>query len=382
MAYVPGYEYDVFVSYAHVDDRDWVLRFVDRLATDLKRLLSPEVTVWIDNQNLRASTDFNPEIQRAIERSATFLLLPSPNYMQSPYCVRKECQIHLETTIRNRRPRFNADEFINELFAFRCPILPIIDDAQQRLIGNLTDIKFFEGISTFEIDAPTFKARLTGLAGKVYDLLLRMRKQSVPVFVYRPQPSPELDEAYRIVRNELIARSYRVLPEDFADLTGEITRAAVSVFLLGREFDKLVRDLVLCVRDQKKRCVIWSSPWAIKEQDFLCEELQQIKPFGMTYLDRQRSAVDLKIAALEILEPQGKPIAPLSKPSVYLVYNRNSEIENTNARRIRYYFEDEFDFTLADDPSLHAERMTTSDGILIVWGQAGQDWCVRQFDPC
>jgi hypothetical protein len=380
MAYVPGYRHDVFMSYAHADDRDWVFRFADRLATDLKRLLSPDVTIWIDNDNLRASADFNPEIQRAIESSAAFLLLPSPNYVQSPYCVRQECRIHHQTTLRDRRPRFKADEFLNELFAFRCPILPTANEAHKKLIGNLTDINFFEGISTFEIDAPTFKPRLTSLVGKVYDLLLRMRKQSVPVFVYRPQPSPELNEAFGIVKNELVAQSYRVLPEDFADLPGEITRAAVSVFLLGQVFDETVRELALLVRDQKRRCVVWTSPSADVDQGFLCEELQKIKPLGMTFLDQNVSPIELKETVLEILQPQGQPIAPPSKPSVYLVYNRNCESEHRNARRIRFNFRDEFDFRLADDPSRHAERMTTSDGVLLVWGQAEQNWCVDQFD--
>jgi hypothetical protein len=52
MAFVPGFEHDVFVSYAHGDDREWISRFYDRLRTALTRLL-PGVEIWMDKDDLR-----------------------------------------------------------------------------------------------------------------------------------------------------------------------------------------------------------------------------------------------------------------------------------------------------------------------------------------
>jgi hypothetical protein len=49
MAFVPGFEHDVFISYAHGDDRDWINSFLDRLRPALNRLLLGS-DVWIDKR--------------------------------------------------------------------------------------------------------------------------------------------------------------------------------------------------------------------------------------------------------------------------------------------------------------------------------------------
>ena len=59
MAYVPGFDHDVFISYAHGDDRDWINSFMDRLKQTLKRLLGIEPIFWIDTNDLRKSRDFS-----------------------------------------------------------------------------------------------------------------------------------------------------------------------------------------------------------------------------------------------------------------------------------------------------------------------------------
>ena len=60
MAFVPGFDHDVFISYAHGDDRDWINRFLDRLKPALSRRL-PGADVWIDKDDLRQSSDFKQE---------------------------------------------------------------------------------------------------------------------------------------------------------------------------------------------------------------------------------------------------------------------------------------------------------------------------------
>jgi hypothetical protein len=60
MAFVPGFDHDVFISYAHGDDREWINRFLDRLRQVLSRLL-PGANVWIDKDDLR-----NPGISSRI----------------------------------------------------------------------------------------------------------------------------------------------------------------------------------------------------------------------------------------------------------------------------------------------------------------------------
>jgi len=85
MAFVPGYEQDVFISYAHVDDvpffggadPDQAAGWVTRLVRHLENFLAQQVgcaegfRVWKDNYNLRGNDALTPEIAAELQRAAT-----------------------------------------------------------------------------------------------------------------------------------------------------------------------------------------------------------------------------------------------------------------------------------------------------------------------
>lgn len=95
MAYVPGFDYDIFISYTHNDNdapagvRGWVDQFHDWLESWLvKRRGMSKLTIWRDRE-LRGNTVFDLAIQNKINSSALFFALNSRNYLKSEYC-RKE----------------------------------------------------------------------------------------------------------------------------------------------------------------------------------------------------------------------------------------------------------------------------------------------------
>ena len=96
MAYVPTYEHDVFVSYAHLDNdpiargqSGWVDALAEKLQTEVcQRLGSRDVKLWIDRQ-LDGNHPITPEIFSAIERSATLVVVMSPGYLNSEWCRRE-----------------------------------------------------------------------------------------------------------------------------------------------------------------------------------------------------------------------------------------------------------------------------------------------------
>ena len=55
MAYVPDYDHDVFVSYAHLDDQGesaWVTNLVRHLDTEVRqRLGTKDLRIWIDHSS-------------------------------------------------------------------------------------------------------------------------------------------------------------------------------------------------------------------------------------------------------------------------------------------------------------------------------------------
>ncbi|MCP4043363.1 MAG: toll/interleukin-1 receptor domain-containing protein [Gammaproteobacteria bacterium] len=95
MAFVPGFEYDIFISYTHKDnvsmgsEPGWVKQFHDFLEKWLenRRGLSG-LRVWRANE-LDGNTRFDVAIEDKLKKSALFFALHSRNYPKSDYC-RKE----------------------------------------------------------------------------------------------------------------------------------------------------------------------------------------------------------------------------------------------------------------------------------------------------
>ena len=98
MAYIHGYTYDLFISYAHLDnDKLWgqTAGWIEQFYTDLNILLSrrigkPEaVKIWWDNKKLDGSKVFDQSIADGIKQSAILLCLTSRSYLQSEYCQKE-----------------------------------------------------------------------------------------------------------------------------------------------------------------------------------------------------------------------------------------------------------------------------------------------------
>ena len=91
-AYVTGFEYDIFISYAHVDNRPggdagWVTQlhkeFQERLATRFGRV--GIVRLWRDPA-LDGSEVFQQVLEARVHASAVFVALTSNGYLASDYC--------------------------------------------------------------------------------------------------------------------------------------------------------------------------------------------------------------------------------------------------------------------------------------------------------
>lgn len=235
MAFVPGFDHDVIISYAHGDDRDWINRFLDRLRPALSRRL-PSADVWIDKDDLRKSRNFEQDIPLSLQSSAVLISMVSPTYITRPYCVHHECRRFgdLASTRKQTGQRFAAPEFAADLFGFRCPILPMSGAAYlSGLIPGATDIPFCDDIDTFPIGSPSFEEQFRVLLRELVSLLRRMRNHSTPVLVYPRHPTPELEEAHAALTRELNAQSYRILPEDALDPATHVRRCDLAVLLLG-----------------------------------------------------------------------------------------------------------------------------------------------------
>ena len=120
MAYVSGFEHDVFVSYAHADNQGaggsetecgWVTTLRHNLLHAPGTLRKD---VYIDHQ-LKPGAPFDGDLRRKVERSALLLIILSQNYIKSEWCG-KELDHFIETHGDDRRrPR---DVMVVELRPF------------------------------------------------------------------------------------------------------------------------------------------------------------------------------------------------------------------------------------------------------------------------
>ena len=97
MSVVSGFQYDLFISYAHLDDtpwkkgqHGWVTEFVETLRDLLKRD-DRSFQAWFDPL-IRTGNDFNLAIREALSGSAIFLSILSPAYDGSLYCKKEIAQ--------------------------------------------------------------------------------------------------------------------------------------------------------------------------------------------------------------------------------------------------------------------------------------------------
>ncbi len=101
MTQSPGYEHDIFISYAHNDNYGfggrpgWVDVFEDWLFNWLrKRRGLTDLRIWRDKKRMHGNTVFDDAIQNAVDSSAIFLALTSRNYLRSDYCQKELHRFH------------------------------------------------------------------------------------------------------------------------------------------------------------------------------------------------------------------------------------------------------------------------------------------------
>ncbi|WP_428663018.1 toll/interleukin-1 receptor domain-containing protein [Runella sp.] len=98
MAYIPGYTYDIFISYAHLDNMrmpgqeyGWIELFYQSLNIKLAQRVGKmnAVKIWWDTEKLNGTKLFDKSIEDGIQNSALFISLISPGYLQSEYCKKE-----------------------------------------------------------------------------------------------------------------------------------------------------------------------------------------------------------------------------------------------------------------------------------------------------
>ncbi|HKQ91306.1 MAG TPA: toll/interleukin-1 receptor domain-containing protein [Blastocatellia bacterium] len=431
-AYVPGFDYDFFISYAHVNnqskienEKGWVTNFNDSfklfLAEELGRRES--FSGWIDDK-LRGNNDFDDEIKHALRSSAILIFIYSEGYVSSRWC-RQELSYFCELA----RPDFKL-KVNNQFRLFRVELdsvdeIPHDDDFNPvpELNSEMTGYKFYEKVG--EIDAPHRRVKewdpdqryweqMRRVAVHVADLLKQMKKRKGQA-LHPPKPKPDgkpdlviylaettddlEDERYKLktALENLEDKGVRVVPElplSLSDpnlaqtIRNELSKATISIHLIGkyhgkkpvneeRSIVRLQRDLALEISKEKKLDrLFWLPPEldldivSAPHREFI-ESLEE-KPGDAPEAELRRCGIEeLKEIVLSRILP---PAPPPDSHLIYLPFlpqDRNGAVQLKKLLR-----EEKLDIRLLAHDAGDLERLkphhesslNSSDAVLIYYG--------------
>jgi hypothetical protein len=358
MAYVPGCQDDVFISYAHAGDPEWILAFERSLSNELEEILSRARSVWFDVHRLRGGDPVTIEIQSRLDRTAILLAILSPPYLESTYCMVDELEYFLG---RN---------------GWVLPVLkvPLRDDQPSPL-----DPKFYIKIFS-EPDGPSyqpgegpFHSTVQRIARDVRFRLEEIRKARQRIYISRGLR----DETLRRWREELytefhttgqgyaVEPGFEVTPQfSDAQIRAAIEACAISIHIFNGEREEQARRQFDIARAVGKPIVVCGvSPVA------------DLLPIFMTGDWRG----DVISEVEKHLKPRYLASNDKGRRSIYLIYQRGKDEELASDSRRWIAGQGEFDLLeqqggVAD----HEANLKLCDAVLLCSRFSEPEWISQQ----
>jgi TIR domain len=274
MAYVPGFQHDLFLSYAHADDRDWVQLFEENLLETLGRELGHRVGVWRDVKRIRVAEDWKQDIENGIKESAAFLTIISPSYRTSDWCA-KERAFFLQQFCSPEQMALEGMPCLDKMKVgrvfrfFKIIKAPWPQRTHEKFLPRLQHSAFYSGEEEYrEFAAGTedFQREIRRTSLALADLLRRMRSRLQKIFV--ACPTPDMVDSCAKLRIDLHDHDYNVRPIGISELDftlkdllpDEVENSIAAVFVLGPAYDPFVQFQLLQAAGKGVPILIWIRP--------------------------------------------------------------------------------------------------------------------------
>ena len=399
MAYVPGYQRDLFLSYAHGDDREWVAVFEENLRETLGRELGQKVSVWQDVKQIRVAEDWKQDIEEGIQGSAAFLTIVSPSYRTSVWCG-KERAFFLnqfctpEQMALEEMPCLDRMKIGKVFRFFKIIRAPWPQGAHEKFLPRLHHAAFYRGEDEYtEYAAGTedFRREIRRTALALADLLRRMRSQLEKMFVACPA-SDMLDTSVRL-RADLHDHDYNVRPVGISELDftlkdllpAEIEGAVAAIFLLGPTYDPFVQFQLSEAARRGIRPLIWIRPdaraKADEKQRKLLDSVSMLEnlPASTRLVPsaNEREMIDSVRSLLRAPAQEAGGAAPSG--GVYLICDPAESGDRELGERWRGEIEDREELSVylpskKGSAERHQELLRQCDGVLLLQKSAPTKW--------
>jgi hypothetical protein len=259
------YDYDLFISYAHIDDlspfgeeKGWIDLLHERLSVLLAQALGYEPRIWRDGHRLQGNDELSGAIGAGVTRSLLLVPVISPRYVQSDWCNREMEAFHAAQSQQGPARAAGSPVFRSRVFkVVKTPLPEHLRASEPAQIRNLIGYQFYgedeaSGVLTEFSPAPNDKQywrTLHRLVSDIKQTLIELKHSSPahtqpttpappaapptgpaptpappqPVqtaaaaapskFVYLAETTGDLAREREDVRDELRQRGYGVLPE-------------------------------------------------------------------------------------------------------------------------------------------------------------------------
>jgi len=432
MAFVPGFEHDVFVSYAHFDNEPdtqeirWVSRFQADLKVALRQRLGADPNIFFDNRSLQ--NQFLQELMNNARGSAAFLAIMSPSYMQREWTIKELEAFDSHASDQNRivpvelLPVLESECHPRLLQVKRAPFYwkdPLEEDIALKL--------------TPKFNADKYEQRLQALAHRI-EALLRSIRDRAPKATGEATKGPLAGETILLAqatndlydeRDQVLAYLHqygaKVLPEgdykqggpEFAEaFKSDLAQAGLFVQLLGPYRSNRPPDLTEegasepksyaqfqydTAKGSGKLLLQWRRPdivtasithWdkrLLEGPEVMVMGLQEFMKEIKKTIERKNAAVEKERAKAEKDKGKEKEGGPVK--SQFLFINADSSDKELTEQLLRA-FEDKRDW-IAAGPLFEgsAEEITKDldanlvdcDTLLLVYGQADAPWVRAQL---
>ena len=417
-AFVPGFEHDVFVSYAHVDNQPLLVPggvtagWVDTLVENLQRLLSQQLgrkewgKLWFD-PTLRGDEPFPPVLQEAVSRSATLLVIFSEGYLQSDWCRREREAFFQAAAQRGDTP--------GRLF-----VVQLMDIERSRWPQEFGDLLGYEFFSKEREHAPVrtlrmladdtgnqlYFRRLDDLSRELAERLRRLREQPVAsvqspaaataeITVFLAEVTPDLEEWRDNLRSQLKQVGIQALPTTYYDRSPPAFQAAMEkdlaastlfVQLLGPYTTPKTHDLprgyeglqLELARAAGKTILRWHDPGLdpkrVRDPELLTCEPVTVMPFEDFKRGMEQQA--------RLLASQ-RNLTLVTGEAFALIKARTSDIvvAQTICRVLEAHA---IGYDISDETEDLTNLAQTSDcqALIVIYGQCEQAWVQKQVRDC
>jgi hypothetical protein len=248
MAYVPNFQYDIFISYSHVDNlpgpgetEGWVTQFERYLKNYLSRRIGRMgvIEIWRDPA-IDGSELFDQVIQDKINQSAVLVALSSHGYFLSDYCKKE-----LKSFWDRAKQDSTGISIRDHLRILNVRINNIQRDQWPEEYGRTTGYPFFETESDHELGYPLkptgerFEQQLRKLVEGAYKTLTALKERVAP----EPEPAKPTNTVFLADTADSLSRYRRRISNELRDAGVRVLDSIPPPYEAKAHEEKVIQEI-------------------------------------------------------------------------------------------------------------------------------------------